>query len=271
MRLGIFAKTFQRPSVEMIFKAVAVHSLDCVQFNLSCAGLSSMPEAVAATTLDRIRAAAQAPGVEIAAVSGTYNMIHPDVPVREQGLRRLRTLAAACKGMGTRVITLCTGTRDAQDMWRRHPDNDSTEAWADLLQAMERALLIAEEEQITLAFEPEHANVVNSAKRGRALLNELCSPHLKVVMDGANLIDPGGDQKRVLEEAFELLGEDIIIVHAKDRSPDGGFCAAGQGILDYRHYLNLLQNGAYHGPLILHGLGENEVDASLGMLRTILG
>jgi sugar phosphate isomerase/epimerase len=276
MRLGIFAKTFERPAVEGVFEAVKAHGLDCVQFNMSCAGLSSMPDAIDPTTLDRIRAAAQASGVEIAAVSGTYNMIHPDAQVREQGLRRLGTLAAASvglcvrDGLCSRVITLCTGTRDPQNMWRRHPDNDSPGAWADLLRAMERALHIAEEKQVTLAIEPEHANVVSSAKRCRALLDELRSPRLKVVIDGANLIEPGSDQKQVLDEAFDLLAEDMVIAHAKDRSADGGFCAAGQGNLDYRHYLSLLQASAFAGPLILHGLGEGEVVASLEFLNSIL-
>ncbi len=37
MRLGIFAKTFTRPTVEEVFDAVRAHGLRCVQFNLSCA------------------------------------------------------------------------------------------------------------------------------------------------------------------------------------------------------------------------------------------
>ena len=271
MKLGIFAKTFERPTVEGIFEAVGAYDLECVQFNMSCAGLSSMPDEIDPAVITRIHTAAQASGVEITALSGTFNMIHPDPQERQEGLRRLRILAAACQGLGASVITLCTGTRDPVNMWRRRPENDSPQAWSDLLQAVEAALLIAEEEQVILAFEPEHANVVNSAGRGRALLDAMRSPRLKVVMDGANLIDPGGDQKRVLEEAFDLLGEEIILAHGKDRTADGGFCAAGQGILDYTHYLRLLQTRASSAPLILHGLAEAQVTASLQFLNGRVG
>jgi sugar phosphate isomerase/epimerase len=118
-----------------------------------------------------------------------------------------------------------------------------------------------------LAFEPEHANVVNSAARGLALIQAMQSSHLKVIIDGANLITPGEDQNRVLADAFELLEEHIIIAHAKDRSADGGFLAAGQGILDYDEYLRQLQLHTVDVPLILHGLTEQQVDDSLAFLR----
>src|SRR5206468_6387212 len=77
LRLGIFAKTFGRPSVEAVFDAVASHGFNCVQFNFACAGLSSVPEQIPADLPTRIADAARARNLEIAAVSGTFNMIHP--------------------------------------------------------------------------------------------------------------------------------------------------------------------------------------------------
>jgi sugar phosphate isomerase/epimerase len=100
MRLGIFARTFARPTVEAVFDAVRVHGLKCVQFNLSCAGLPTLPDEIAPTLITRIHEAALSREIEIAAISGTYNMIHPDPQVQQVGLRRLRTLAAACHGLG---------------------------------------------------------------------------------------------------------------------------------------------------------------------------
>ena len=269
MRLGIFAKTFDRPAVEDVFEAVKAHGLGCVQFNMACAGLPSLPDEIDAAISTRIHKAAVSSGIGIEAVSGTYNMIHPDPSVRQMGLRRLRTLAAACHDLGTSVITLCTGTRDAGDKWRWHPDNASPEAWSDLLQAMEAALTIAEQEQVILAFEPERANVVNSAERGHTLLSAMKSPYLKVVIDPANIIVPGDSQEteRVVEEAFDLLGEHIIIAHAKDRGLGDEFRAVGQGILNYDHYLRLLHERAFAGPLIVHGLAEAQVGASLQFLN----
>ncbi len=269
MQLGIFARTFPRPTLEETFDAVIAHELHCVQFNMACVGLPTLPDYIESDVITRIHMEATSRQISIAAVSGTYNMIHPNPKQRQAGLVRLRVLVTACKRMGTSVITLCTGTRDPRNMWRWHPENTSTQAWEDLLSSMDAALHIAEEEGIILAFEPERANVINTAARGRALLDAMQSPHLKVIMDPANLIVSENKQQmhHILDEAFELLGEYIVLAHAKDIGPDNTFRAAGSGILDYHYYLHHLEEATVEVPLIIHGLSEKQVDAAIGFLR----
>lgn len=274
MQIGIFAKTFVRPTLEETLDAVKAHGLGCVQFNMVCAGLPSMPDCIKIEHCDTIRREMSTRNITMAAVSGTFNMIHPDIQRRRTGLRRLRVLASACEPLGTSVITLCTGTRDTENMWRHHPENDSPQAWNDLTESMSEALLIAEEHGVTLGFEPEVSNVVDSAKKGRRLLDEMQSPHLRVVMDAANIFHTGElpQMHEILDEAFSLLGEDIVIAHAKDLSRDGeaGDVAAGRGMLDYDYYLSLLHKTGFDGALILHGLEEAEVQKSVDFLRAKL-
>ena len=71
--------------------------------------------------------------------------------------------------METGLLTLCTGTRDPDDQWRRHPGNDTPEAWRDLLASMDVALAVAEDYDLHLGIEPELANVVDSASRARRM------------------------------------------------------------------------------------------------------
>jgi sugar phosphate isomerase/epimerase len=120
MQIGIFAKTFQRPNLEATLDAVRSHGIDCVQFNFSCAGLPTLPEALDPDRCVQIRKAHEARGIRMAAVSGTFNLIHPNVEERRRGFWRLRTLAFACRWLGTSVITLSTGTRNATDLWSAH-------------------------------------------------------------------------------------------------------------------------------------------------------
>jgi sugar phosphate isomerase/epimerase len=273
MQLGIFAKTFTRPSLGETLDAVRVHGLGCVQFNMSCAGLPPMPEEISPELAERVQGEMDQRNLVMAAVSGTFNMIHPDPGKRSEGIRRLAVLANACKRLDTSVITLCTGTRDPGHMWRFHPENDAPDAWRDLFASMERALEIAEEYEVTLAFESEVNNVVDSAKKGRRLLDEMGSSRLKVVMDAANLFRQGELPRsdEVLQEAFELLGEDIVIAHAKDVKNTGEVFAAGRGELDYNRYLENLRGVGYEDPLILHGLEEPEVGGSVAFLLGKLG
>ena len=271
MQIGIFAKTFVRPTLAATLDAMVEHGIGCVQFNMACAGVPSMPAQIDAALIAEIRSAMDARHLRMAALSGTFNMIHPDPQRRRDGLARLRTLAAACHDLGTSVITLSTGTRDPENMWRRHPANDTPDAWRDLVAALGKALAIAEEHGVILAFEPEVSNVVDSAAKGRRLLDELQSPYLKVVMDGANLFHAGElpRMREILDGAFALLGDDIVLAHAKDLSHDGdaGHEAAGTGLLDYDRYLALLRGVGFRGPLILHALAEDQVAQSVAFLE----
>src|SRR5439155_2089738 len=187
-------------------------------FNFACAGLPAMPDYIEPAVVQRIHRAARAHALSIAAVSGTFNMIHPDPRQRREGLCRLRELAAVCAPLGTSVITLCTGTRDPDDLWRHHPDNARPEAWVDLIGAMSQAASIAEEFNLTLGIEPEVNNVVDSARQARRLLDEMKSPRLQIVIDPANLLRPGDlpRQRDIFDEAFDLLGQSFVLAHAKE-------------------------------------------------------
>ena len=55
-------------------------------------------------------------------------MIDPDPQARLEGAEDLDRLIAWAPGLGTEVVTLCTGSRDPESMWRKHPGNNSPEA-----------------------------------------------------------------------------------------------------------------------------------------------
>ena len=121
-------------------------------------------------------------------------------------------------------------------MWTAHPDNDSPEAWDDLIAELEHLLPIAELAGVVLGVEPEIANTVNSPRKARRLLDQLNSPSLKIIMDGANIFGTGdlARMHSVLQAAFDLLGGDIALAHAKDldREGEAGHPPAGKGLLE---------------------------------------
>lgn len=274
MQLGILSKVYARPTLEAVLDAIAAAGLECIQFNFESAGLPPMPNEIPVGLAKRIRDLAADRGIAIASVQGTFNMSHPDAEHRRSGLRRLQLIATACQALGTSRIAICIGTRDHENMWRYHPDNDSPQAWCDMLSCLREAVDIGQQAGVTLAFEPEVTNVVDSAQKARQLLDEIRSPYLKVTMDAANLFH-ASDLNRmaeVLNEAFALVGNDIVLAHAKDLSHDGdaGHEAAGHGQLDYDRYLSLLDEYDFHGPLLLHGLAESQVSGCVAFLRSKL-
>ena len=260
MQLGIFAKTFSGTAPDTVMSAARRAGYQAVQYNMACSGLPSMPDAIAEKAADAVRAAAIEHGIAIVAVSATYNMIHPDPAMRSRGHESLRVIAGSAHRMGTRLLTLCTGTRDAEDQWRSHPDNDTPQAWGDLLDAMAVAIAIADEQDVDLGIEPELANVVSSAAKARTLIDELNSPRVKIILDPANLFEAASldDQRTIVAAGITLLADRIALAHAKDRDAEGRFVTAGTGVLDYGHYLKCLAHAGFDGPLVTHGLSAAE-------------
>ncbi len=264
-QLGIFARTFVRPSLEETLDEVRRSGLRSVQLNLSSAGMPTLPERLPESDCARIARALSIRGLRLAAISGTFNLIDPDLARREENLNRLDVLAASCRWLDTRIVTLCTGTRDRENMWRYHPENESEDARADLVATMGRVVAIADRHEVTFAFEPEAGNVVNSAVKARRLIDEVRSPWLKVVLDPANLCRSPEDLPRmaeIVEEAFALLAADVALLHVKELGPDGkaGDLAPGDGVLDFVRVARLcVHHGLTDRTVILHGLPEGDV------------
>lgn len=271
-QIGILVSTtYTTGTLEERLDEVKAHGLSCVQVSMGCAGLPEMPDAIPAGFPDRFRRETAARGLKIASVQGTFNMCHPDAEQRALGLRRLRVVAEAFPQV---PIHICTGTRDPKSMWRNHPDNKSTEAWRDMAACVREASEIARQSKSVLAFEPEVNNIVDSARKARQIMDEIGSAHLKVTMDPANIFPSGTlpRMKEILEEAFSLVGRDIVLAHAKDLDHDGdaGHKAAGEGLMDYELYLRLLRAQRFSGPLLLHGLSRAQVPGCVAFLRAKL-
>jgi sugar phosphate isomerase/epimerase len=271
--LGLLSPEFPAVSLDANLDAIAATGATSVQFDLVSALGHTFPTELPENAFEVITEGFYRRQLTLAALSGTYNMIDPDPQARLVGAEGLDRLIAWAPGVGANLVTLCTGSRDAQSMWRSHPDNDSPEAWTDLIVQMERALQVAEKYDVTLGVEPEIANTINSVQKARRLLDEMRSPRLKIVMDGANIFQHGQlpNMRKILDEAFDLLGSDIAMAHAKDLDKDGeaGHLAAGRGRLDYPYYLELLRASGFDGAIILHALQPAEAKDRLAFVRGV--
>jgi len=105
------------------------------------------------------------------------------------------------------LLTLCTGTRHPADMWAYHPENQSPEAWNDMVDALRQVCRIASGYGLRTAIEPETANVVCDARAAERVFEELGpdAGSLSIILDAANLYRPcatsGGLFLRSLQNA----------------------------------------------------------------------
>jgi sugar phosphate isomerase/epimerase len=275
MQLGIFAKTFDRPDVASCLQAVADAGIPATQFNLSVAGLPTIPDqAVPDDVVETIRAAADQAAVALAAISGTFNSAHPDPAHRQTYLARFPHLCAVARDLQIGIITLSSGSRDPDDMWRWHPDNTTPQAWADSRATLQALAALAEDYGLTLAVEPEHSNIVATADQAITMLDQIGSPALKIIYDAANLLDPDRYDPAAAAAAITrdiaTLGPHIVLAHAKELIAERAPAAPGTGLLPWPLIVQTLHEAGFDGALVIHGLPETSVPLAVTSLEAAL-
>ena len=88
-------------------------------------------------------------------------------------------------------------------------------------------------------------------------------------MHPANLVTSENRQHLhdILDEAFELPGENIVPAHAKDVGHNNTFQPAGAGFLNFDYYLHHREQATVEVLLFIHGLSEEQVDAAVRFLH----
>jgi len=270
---AIFTRTYPITNTAQVLSTVALDGYAGVQFNLLSAGLVSLPDILPEGLAEEVGEYARLNGLVIAALSGTYNMAHPDPAVRIASRVGFANVVEAAHRMGAPVVTLCTGSRDPSNMWKSHPGNTTAAAWQDLLTELDYALEVADQTGVKLAVEPEPANVIRDAASARRLLDEVASPHLGIVLDAANLLSPESlpHQGAVISHAVELLGDSILLAHAKDINASGQVVAAGDGAVDLPAFVAALRSAGYGGALVGHGFSVEKTRQVAKVLARLAG
>ncbi|HEY0213358.1 MAG TPA: sugar phosphate isomerase/epimerase family protein [Paenirhodobacter sp.] len=269
MQAGIFAKTFPGSDPDAVLAQLRGAGFTAAQFNLSCAGLDPVPDRVPAGVAAALHAAAQAHGLDLSALSGTCNLAHPDAPVRQSGIAALLGVIDFAAEAGIGMVTLCTGSRNRDDMWAPHPDNATAAAWSDMRDSIAQLVPHAQLRGVFLGIEPEQANVVRTVADTLRLADELRTDRLRIVFDPANLFEAAPTDTvraivaRELDQAVPLLG----LVHVKDRSESGTVVPPGDGAVDFPDLFARLGDIGYTGAVVTHGISLAEVPQTARRMR----
>lgn len=273
MRIGLCSSDFKVPMKcddlfkkmsDLKFTVTQVGLASVIETNFVPTGNIEIPWKVEDDVIRMLVNASEKYGIEIISVNGTCNMAHPDPTIRDEAVNRFEGFAKSCKAMGATYASLCSGTRDLDDLWTYNEKNDTDEAWNDMFDTMCRVVEIAERYGLILAVETEAANVINTPERARKLMDSIGSENLKMIIDCANLFHAGKAHKSnvrpILKHAFECFGKDIVMAHGKDISDSDGidYCPTGEGIIDYEYFMQLLREYNYNGDMLLHSIVYEE-------------
>ena len=176
-------------------------------------------------------------GLDVAVLGCYLNLATPDDAEYKRALKCYAAHLRMNAWLGGGVVGTETGNPNVQyryDPERSHSD-DALSLFIDRLRPVVDA---AERLGQIIAIEPVYTHIVSTPARARRVLDALNSPSLKIILDPVNLLHADNIDRfdAIMAEAIELLGEDALVLHAKDYVLANGSvvsCAVGTGVMDY--------------------------------------
>jgi sugar phosphate isomerase/epimerase len=138
--------------------------------------------------------------------------------------------------------------------------------WPKLVGAVKALAKQAEERQVVLAVRADRSTMVDRSRSLVALLGDVGSSYVQAALDAAATV---GD-KDTLDAAVEKLRNNIVIACARDvkfdQSGAASYLPAGQGLLNYAQYADLLRSCPGCGFLVATEI-NSEADAKIALAK----
>lgn len=217
----------------------------------------------------KIGAAFESEGLEISLLGAYFNWF---TDVEGMGKAKYLEHLRLSRAFGTDIV----GT-EAQSPSPKNrvnnPEHDTEEVRELLQQTASDLIRGAEKAGVRAGFEGAWAHALSTPKMVYDLVEPFDSHHVALIFDLYNFlhIDNYKDQHRVIDEALELYGSRLAVIHCKDFYPDGDQLiqtSLGKGLYDYPYLLKRLKETGHDDlPLIFEGIEGEEIASSMDYLN----
>lgn len=218
LRLGIRAHDTKKLSFEEVVANIANQGFCCTQL--------AVKKLITEFNVNR---EAMTPGMALymkdvfaknkvdVAVLGCYlNLANPDPAQLAQIQKNYEAHIRFASLLGCGMVGTETGAVNVE--YKYEPANHSEEALDIFIHNLRPVVQYAEKMGVIMAVEPVYKHIMNDIKRTRKVLDAINSPNLRVIFDATNVmsVENYTRQDEIIEEAFDLLGEEIDVLHIKD-------------------------------------------------------
>lgn len=264
-RIGARAHDFGTTSAAELASRLQKNSLCCAQLALNKAieGLNLKPGDLTPGLAWQIGEAFRDHGVQIAVLGCYINPVNPDDAARGELLRFFKDHLRFVGDMGGSLVGLETGTPNVD--YAPDPNTGSEETFQALVRSIAELVETAEALGVKVAVEGVVSHTISTPEKMKRLIDEIRSPAMVVIHDPVNFINADNfeDEARFIEEPFQLYGDRIAIIHAKDYTvKDGEYkqVATGLGQLDYSRLCGIIAKDKPGISVLLEDSGPDTID-----------
>jgi sugar phosphate isomerase/epimerase len=199
------------------------------------------------------------------------NNIHPDRAERQKNLKHTVRECEAAERIGSPMVTTHTGSCSEISPVTIHPDNWTAETWKTSVESIKQILRDTSGMKVCLGIEALNLININNPRAHLKLMEDVGDPRCKVCFDPTNMmsIEKYYHATEIINEGFDLLGENIMACHAKDSLITPNRMSAyltqvppGEGVNDYETYLVRLSRMQWPRTLLIEHLQDEQYPAA---------
>jgi sugar phosphate isomerase/epimerase len=256
MFIGVRAHDFGKRPVEELAKRIQEKKISYIQLALSKAieGIDNPAGILNPGLASYIRDVLYKHNIKISVLGVYLNYIHPDKEQRKRNIELFKEHIRFARDFGCSVVGTETGSLNAD--YSFNVENISNKAFEMLYMSLKELVDEAEKFGVFVGIEGVTSHVLTTPQRMKEMLDKINSNHLQVIFDPVNLIDINNykDQEKIITESFELFGDKIVVIHAKDFIVEKDKLtqvAPGKGILNYKLLTDLINKRKPHIEILM--------------------
>jgi sugar phosphate isomerase/epimerase len=276
INIGVRAHDFGKHLPEEIAEKVYSNGFSCIQLAMAKAfsNFDKLHHKLTPGYANRIRRIFNHRQIDIAVLGCYINPIHPDRMIREESLLRFEEHLRVARDFGCAIVATETGSRNPDCSY--NPLTETEEAFLEFVSVIKRLSKTAENFGTIIGIEGvAHQHTINTHERMVRFLELVDSSNVQVVYDPVNFIpyDRCHDHEEHIKEAFELFGDRIVAIHAKDFDVADGKKRAdlpsGKGKLNYPFFFELLEKKKPGIHVLLENNTPETMEASVNFVKSI--
>lgn len=272
LHLGVRAHDFPGMPLDRLIGKLHEHRFSHIQFAVKKSFPESAPRLAGLSpgTAAYYGGAFRQAGIHIAVLGCYVNITASNLEKRAKALEEFKTHLRLAKDFGASLV----GTETGSVGEGYTPDNFTEEAFQRVIVSVREMVAEAERFGVTVGIEAGQNHPLYTAPLARRLLDEIPSNNLQIILDCANLMSPANylRQDAIFEEAIELLGDRIAVIHLKDFIVEQGrikIVPVGQGRLHFRPILRYMKYDRPHIHGILESTPEEHMRDSIAFLQQL--
>lgn len=272
MLLGVRAHDFGKKSVEELAIQISDKGFTSIQLALSkaVAGIDNDLGKLSPGMANYIGHTFRKHHIQIAVLGCYINPIHPDPEIRKKSLNRFKEHIRYARDFGCSIIGTETGSLNADCSY--HPDTCNPKTLETFIDSISELVEEAEKFGVLVGIEGVTTHTISTPAKMKQVLDKIHSNNLQVIFDPVNLLDSTNylNQDQIIRESFELFGDRMVILHAKDFIMENQIkkpAVAGTGLLNWEMLMETLISTKPYIHILLEDTKPDTIDQSIAFFK----